>query len=154
MTASNHAITGALVAVIVPMPALAIVTAFTAHFIMDGLPHFGINQVNTLKRNKDKRFLYVLIYDVAVSAILLLLVPVLLKDVVPIWLSAICMVVCMSPDLVWGWRFYHEVKDNTERPKSLFSRLHSWVQWSESPKGALVEVVWAILVISLIIRVS
>jgi predicted ABC-type exoprotein transport system permease subunit len=152
MTASNHAITGALIAVVVPAPVLAIAMSFIAHFIMDALPHFGVNQPDALKRNKDKRFIYVLIYDVALAGILVILLPILLGAVVPIWLSAVCMIACMSPDLVWGWRFYHEIRTGKEKPKSLFSQFHSWIQWSESAKGVLAEVLWASVVITVLVK--
>lgn len=152
MTASNHAITGALIAVVVPIPTLAIFASFLAHFVMDALPHFGISQPDALKRNKDKRFIYVLIYDVALAGILLILLPVLLNTVVPIWFSALCMIACMSPDLVWGWRFYNELRTGKEKPKSFFSKFHSLIQWSESPKGALVEVLWAGGIVTILVN--
>jgi hypothetical protein len=150
MTATNHALTGALIAVIVDKPLPAIVISFTAHFILDAIPHLGFGK-SPLIRNLNPKFFRVLKADVLVAAISLIVVPLILKDKVAFWQTFICMFACMSPDLVWGLRFLNELKEKRVRPKSWFSKFHSWVQWSETPKGGIVEGFWFIALLSIII---
>ena len=65
MTASNHAATGALVAVAVSQPYIAVPLALAAHFAMDGIPHFGLGRgLGILERNRSKVFVQVLLADV------------------------------------------------------------------------------------------
>jgi hypothetical protein len=142
MTATNHAITGAVIAVAVTQPILAILLAFGAHFAMDAIPHFGIPAKDVFERNNNRSFRLVLIADCLAAAILLLLIPYLLRNQYDWWLVFLCMFACMSPDLVWGARFYHELKTKTQKLKSRFSRFHSHIQWSETYQGAFVELVW------------
>jgi hypothetical protein len=41
MTATNHAITGAIIAVVIDKPVIALPLALLSHFAQDALPHFG-----------------------------------------------------------------------------------------------------------------
>lgn len=150
MTASNHAVTGALIAVSVRQPAVAVVLSFFAHFAMDAIPHFGLKISDVFERNNSAKFRKVLIIDVVLSAILLIMLPLLLSESFnPVYIF-LCMFACMSPDLVWGLRFYGELKNKVEKPKSLFSQFHNWVQWSETPKGIIVELIWFVIVLILV----
>lgn len=149
MTATNHAITGALVASFVPNPATAIPLAFLAHFLMDAIPHFGIHIGDELSRNKTRLFKVVLISDLALAGLLLLSIPLLLSENAGLTLA--CMLACMSPDVVWGYRFFYELQENRIRQKNFFSRFHTKIQWSETPKGLLVEVAWFAMVLSLVL---
>lgn len=152
MTATNHALTGALVAVVVKQPFLALPLAFAAHFVMDVVPHFGITVTkDVLKKHKTPLFLSVLKADVAVSGLLLLLVPFQLHTEVNWLLLLGCMIACMSPDLVWGYRYYFELRDKKARPLGWFSMFHKRIQWSETEAGALVEVGWCLSVASLVL---
>lgn len=151
MTASNHALTGALIAVTVKQPALGLCLAFLAHFAMDAIPHFGLKIDDVFKRNNSAKFRRVLALDVVLSAILLITIPLLLADSFnPIYVF-LAMFLCMSPDLVWGYRFYGELKTKKEKQKSFFSKFHNWIQWSESPSGIFVEIVWFFAVLLLLI---
>jgi hypothetical protein len=153
MTASNHALTGALIAVVVNAPLPAVVLAFMAHFILDAIPHLGFGKSVQI-RNLNPKFFKVLKLDVLLAAILLIAIPILLRDNVAIWLTFTCMFACMSPDLVWGWRFLNELRDRKVRPKSWFSRFHSWIQWSETPDGGYVEAIWLLSALFIIISQS
>lgn len=141
MTATNHSLTGALIAVAVTNP-IAIPLAFLAHFAMDAIPHFGISETDVFKKPDNKIFRTVLSTDSLVALVGLILVPIALHRVVPIWLSLACMIACMSPDLVWGWHYYHVIKNHVHRKRSWFSRLHKKIQWKEVEWGASVEAVW------------
>jgi hypothetical protein len=153
MTATNHALAGALIAIAIKEPLPAIILAFIAHFILDAIPHLGFGK-SPLIRNLNPKFFKVLKLDVLLAAILLIVVPLLLKDKIVVWLTFTCMFACMSPDLVWGWRFLNELKEKKVRPKNWFSKFHSWIQWSETPDGRYIEVVWFISALFIIISQS
>jgi hypothetical protein len=150
MTATNHALTGALIATIIVQPLPAVLMSFIAHFALDAIPHLGFEKSPTI-RNSNPSFLRVLKLDVLLAAIALIAIPLLLREIVPVWQTFLCMFACMSPDLVWGWRFFGELKTRKVRPKSYFSKFHSWIQWSETPQGLIIESIWFIGTLSLIV---
>lgn len=150
MTATNHAVTGALIATIIPNPFIAIPLAFTAHFVMDAIPHFGINEQDALKRNKNRTFLLVLMIDIMIAGLLLLSLPIALGGAINPWLVFASMLTCMAPDLVWGWRFYGEIKYKIQKRMSSFSIFHEKIQRSETPKGLIVEILWFVVVFNLV----
>ena len=150
MTATNHAITGALVATVVHQPVLAVPIAFAAHFVMDAIPHFGLPH-STLERNTKKEFRLVLLVDMFLLVILLIALPIFIGSSAHAWwLILLCMLACISPDLIWGYRFYFELKTKTEKAKNLFSRFHKKIQWSETQHGLVTEILWFASVISLV----
>lgn len=151
MTATNHALTGALIASVIREPLVAIPAAFAAHFVMDTIPHFGLNHKDVFSRNDDRWFKLVLIGDVLIAVVLLVVIPLLLHPMLPILLTLSCMIACMSPDLVWGWHFYHEVRYKTIKSKTWFSKVHKKIQWSETIHGALTEIVWFTAFLTIII---
>lgn len=142
MTATNHAVTGAVVAVIFQQPLLAIPIAFAMHFVMDAIPHFSVQYTDVFSRNKNQLFKQVLVADVVISASLLIVLPFILSPAHSPYLVFASMLACMSPDLVWGWRFLSEIRTKTEKPKGHFSRFHLWVQHSETIRGAYAEAIW------------
>ena len=151
MTATNHAITGALIATVVHQPVLAILIAFAAHFAMDAIPHFGLPHA-AIVRNTNKEFKLVLLTDMTLLVLLLIAVPLLIGSTLhPWWLLLLCMLACISPDLIWGYRFYFELKTKVEKAKSLFTRFHKKIQWSETQQGIVTELMWFTGVISLVI---
>ena len=151
MTATNHAATGALVAVLINRPLIALPVAFIMHFVMDAIPHFGLNIPSITQRNKDKIFKRVLIGDIIIAGLLLIILPLLLSPEYNWWLVFLCSFACMAPDLVWGWRLYFELKNKTERAKSWFSKFHATIQWRETPVGAFVEIAWFCSILYLIL---
>jgi hypothetical protein len=146
MTATNHAVTGVLVATVINEPLLAVPVAFISHFVMDVIPHFDAGP------NSPRLAKIVVFADVLSASILSLVLALLLKSDISPWLVLACAFTCMSPDLVWGWRFY-KLKDISRilsEPMSLFSKLHLKIQWSETHPGAYVEVFWLVSVLALI----
>jgi hypothetical protein len=154
MTATNHAITGALVATLLKEPLLAIPVAFVIHFVMDTIPHFGfkVEGVEDLKkRNLDKLFKKVLISDVAVAALLLFIIPIALSEAYSWWVVLACMIACISPDLVWAYRFYYEIRSKKLLPQSWLTKFHNYIQWAETPKGAIFEAAWFLVSASILL---
>lgn len=149
MTASNHALAGALTAILIPKPIIAIPLAFVLHFGLDAIPHFGLDEKGAKMRDKKQIFWIILGIDMLIAAALLINLPLLITFV-PAWLVFACMFACMAPDLLWGWRLALEIKYKKITQKSLFSRFHTWIQWREFPSGLIVELIVFIGLLSLI----
>jgi hypothetical protein len=144
MTTTNHALAGAIIAQIVPIPGLAVLLAFFSHFVMDALPHFGIPIQNddVWARNNRTIFKFISRLDTVITFALF---------VISSWLSTggadwktvfACMFAAIFPDLVWVYRFIKEQKTHKVLPKSWFSKFHAWLQWGERPWGWVIEAVW------------
>lgn len=41
MSITNHLLVGSLIGLVISNPALAVATAYTSHFVMDAVPHYG-----------------------------------------------------------------------------------------------------------------
>lgn len=154
MTATNHVITGALVAAYVEHPFIAIPLAFLAHFAMDAIPHFRITAKNDMERFNQRAFKKLLMADTAVAVLLIVVIPLLLYGIRPWWLVVVCMMACASPDLAWGWRFFLALHKRIDKKKNTFSRLHSLIQWSETQSGIYVELAWFLAVSLLVLLKS
>ena len=140
MTATNHALTGAVIALAVKKPELAIPLAFVVHFAMDAIPHFdaGPDSPNLAK--------IAISIDLIIAACLTVALSLLIKNGASGWLIFACASACMSPDLVWGWRYYklRDFRKIISEPMSRFSRFHQKIQWSETRQGIFVEIAWFI----------
>ena len=135
MTASNHVITGALIGAVIGNP-VAIPVAFLAHFALDALPHFGLDE------HTDRKFLLVLSADAGLASALLLVIAVLQPANWP--LIFMCGIACASPDLMWFPRWVREIRGKKPKPLSLIARFHARIQWAERQRwwGVLCEVMW------------
>jgi hypothetical protein len=75
MTATNHMLAGAVVAVGLQHPLLIAPIAVLSHFVLDGLPHFGVHRHDHAKRNRHPLFQYMLAVDIALAVAMVLLLP-------------------------------------------------------------------------------
>lgn len=146
MTATNHALTGALVATVVKQPWLAVPLAFASHFVCDAIPHFGAN----LKFPGRAMYTWLVIdgFTALFFAIFLIY-----KGVENPVLLAICGFVAMSPDLAW---LYYGLKGQLSKLKSYdpISKFHSKIQLYQKPPGLVIEFIWAFLMVTLIIKLQ
>ena len=150
MTATNHAITGAAVALIAKKPELAIPGAFLSHFLIDALPHFKVRG-EVLERNRNKLFWLINLVDLGFAVALFVILPIILRPLLPAWVTYTCMFAGIAPDVIWFYRIYGEVKTKIVKSKNKFSQFHSYIQWSETPPGIVVEVLWFISMWSILI---
>lgn len=147
MTATNHALTGVAIALIVKQPALAIPLAFLSHYVTDAIPHSyptGISEKNAkLHANVD-----------SLIAIGLTIGFALLATGVSFWTITLSALAAVGPDLVWVWRYYRlgSIKKALSPPMSRLSQFHDKIQWSETRKGYIVEYVWLLAMMYLIGR--
>ncbi len=138
MTATNHALTGALIGLIIGEPLLAVPAALVSHFICDAIPHWTPNTPAYI-RLRSNTFRNYLIAE----AFLCFLLVVILALVRPEhWLLAsICAFVATSPDLLWIPKFIRARRGQKLKP-NLYERFAQGIQWFIKPIGALVEIAW------------
>lgn len=135
MTASNHVITGALIGAVISSP-IALPIALVAHFALDALPHYGLDEHN------NRKFLLVLSIDAGLAAALLFVIFALHPTN---WLLiAACGVACASPDLMWFPRWLREINGKKPKPMNKLERFHAQIQWAEREKwwGIVCETAW------------
>ena len=147
MTATNHMLTGAVIAVAVKQPALVVPLAFLSHFVLDAIPHFGIHEDDVLRRNKHPLFRAVVGVDILLVIAVVIALPLLVSSV-SWWVVLLAMLAAYAPDSVWLVRFWREMKTQTWRPGGWYARWHQKIQWSEKPWGLSVEVVWAAMMVT------
>lgn len=163
MTATNHALTGALVALVVKKPELSIPLAFASHFALDVIPHYNPPEVqkrsftNFVDRWSEKlsqtSFVIVFAVDMLLLAIILLATLFIKSSDVSKWTVFFSAVAAISPDFVGGrYLLYQILRIKIQKPTKLnpFSRFHLWLQWMERPWGMIVEIFWFLLMIGLI----
>jgi hypothetical protein len=142
VTATNHAATGALIAMAVKQPWLAIPFAFLSHFILDAIPHFGIHEDDVIKRNGHWLFRTVVAADVLLAVTLFIALPIAGRHTVAWGLILACMTSAFLPDATWIYRYFGEIRTKLARPHGWYDWFHQKIQWSEKPWGLIIEIVW------------
>lgn len=143
MTATNHALSGALIGATISQPYLAIPLAFASHFVLDAIPHFGLDDVGGHSNIKNRKLFHrVLVFDA------------LLLSIVFIWLLIIgasglvfaCLIAAGSPDFVWAYRYVFQEKlgKKSPRPMNGLNKLHASIQ-KQTINGAFTEAIVAIV---------
>lgn len=150
MTASNHFVTGALIAVAVRQPVLAVPLAFASHFALDALPHFGFAGQSGIGQGLRRRASLTVIWFDVVSWLLLMYFFI----GQPWWLWAAALA-AVSPDIAWAYRFIFKEKWGklAPGPTNSFNRFHQKIQKYERPWGIFIEIAWFILFLSLLTRI-
>lgn len=143
MTATNHALTGVLIGLTVTNPAFALPLAFVSHFALDAIPHFG----NHPKfKHTSLAFFYMLVCDAAVASAVMLSLFIMQPSGYMLGIG--CAIASMSPDLMWFPAYSRDFRHQVQKKrKNIFTKFHSIIQWSETPRGVYVEVVWFFLAI-------
>ena len=151
MTATNHALTGALIGLSVSNPVLAVGLAFASHFVLDALPHYGPTKQNIA----GESFRNYLLVDMALCAVLVGVLFVIAHDN---WLLAsVCAFVATSPDAMWATDFFRArrgLKKRDVTKRNALVRLHAAVQWYQKPAGAITELAWVSTAIVLLVRLA
>lgn len=149
MTATNHAAAGAIVAIIIKEPVLALPLAFVSHFLLDTVPHFGYpghgGFGEALKHRLTYLFILLDVVGFSVLAWTLIGTP---------WLAKVSAFLAITPDLVWvSYYFGYEKRDKIPPGKG-YLNFHSRIQWCERPWGIWIEVAVMILLISLVLKLK
>ena len=146
MTGTNHFLTGAAIGLSVTQPVIALPLAFLSHFVLDALPHFGVAYDENLK-SRPKIFSRVTWVDAPIGAGLLLLAALTQP-----WLVPVCMVLALSPDFVWIYKFLvlEQSGKLPPTPKGPISQFHKDIQRYERSWGIYVEIVFAAVLLILV----
>lgn len=141
MTATNHGLFGAVIAIsLQKYPAVALAIAPFSHFLLDAIPHFGDLKMSP----HGKQFFKILITDCTLAVITTLLVAWVWKDIA--LLVVVCSFLAASPDLMW--LYFEYLKPTKKNKLPWFAKFHSWIQWSQTPRGVVVELAWFAIFIS------
>lgn len=147
MMATSHAVTGAAIALAVREPGLALPLALASHFVLDAIPHIGLDEYGG-HRKKKKLFHKILRADASLLALFLLF---LLASGVS-WLVFACVFLAGAPDFVWAYRYVVQEKlgKAKEHPKNPLNRFHSKIQWSQTLHGAFLEIPYAFTILYIV----
>ena len=133
MLATNHALSGALIASVLPLP-MALPFAFASHFVLDALPHYGI-----AKKLRNKSHLYRLLVkcDIEIALTGALGIAVIHK-----WHMEAGAWIAWSPDLLWVIYYFTHNKTLQMHPNNKFMKFHLDIQKYERPWGIIIEVIF------------
>jgi hypothetical protein len=152
MIATNHALTGTAIGLIVGEPLLALPLSLLSHYICDALPHFAFTTTtDNSKKDRLMRSRLFRNYLIAEASLCLLIVAGLVMLQPSHWLlAAVCAFVAASPDLLSSRRYFTIVSKKKWKP-GLYTRFAHKIQWFERPIGAVVEAAWLIAVIIILL---
>ena len=140
MTATNHVVTGMLVATFINNPLIALPVALASHFALDAIPHFGFPTIS-------KKF--VIFYSADIGFAASILAATLLLQPAGVWLLLVCGITAASPDLMW--LHYLVVKREQFNKKwPAIVRFHSKIQ-TERLRYIVVEAAWLLIFGSLLV---
>lgn len=145
----NHATTGALIGLSLT-PLAAVPIAFTSHFLLDAVPHYGPRYGDAAV--STKLFTGGLLIDMVACVALVL---ILIVSQPWQWLVAcLCSFVATLPDVGWlpGYLRAQSKKGSfTPEGQGRVLRFAKRIQWFEKPIGVLVEVAWFVATVLLLL---
>lgn len=158
MTATNHALTGAVIALAIKRPEFAIPLAFLSHFAVDAIPHYnpaGVKGFNKLKRKfKDRAFWWIFGVDMIAWPVLLISLPLLLITNVSPATIFFSMLAAVSPDFIDGYNFLIGLIWHKKAKPTWFDRFCIAIQIYEKPPGLAIEALWLALMVYLISKLT
>lgn len=147
MNISNHAATGAIIAMSIDKPIIGIPLALASHIVLDYIPHFGYKESGGIQESLKHRLTYLVI---GVDIILLTLLAVLLRD--QSFYVFFAAIVAQSPDFIWLYYYLVNDRKGKETKLTWFDRLHANVQWCERPWGIVIEYSFFTLLVTIILK--
>lgn len=138
MTATNHALTGAIIGLTISNPVVAIPLALLSHYVLDALPHYRPD-VPEEQLYRSKGFA---LYLIAEASLCFLLVITLVATRPTDWLLAsVCAFVAAAPDL-FSIPIYRRIRSGKKKSMNAYMKFASGIQWFEKPTGVVVEAAW------------
>jgi hypothetical protein len=142
VTGFNHGITGAVIALTIKNPVLAVPLSFVSHFAQDLLPHHDYFAGPNDQHLFSRKFNAMLVVDFLLSVSLVVALAILFPA--HRWLIIICMIAAACPDLTQSYYHLYLSRIKKRKPKiDRLSKFHYSLQWAESSWGGLVEIAWA-----------
>ncbi|HEX5447914.1 MAG TPA: hypothetical protein VFW90_01800 [Candidatus Saccharimonadales bacterium] len=146
MTATNHAITGAVIATVIHNPAVALPLAFFSHFFQDALPHFGYGGNGGYRQAvKHPSLKFVMAGDVV---FFMPFVIILLSHHASLWVY-LAAFLALCPDFYNFIRYFFLGKGNEDK----ISQFLTFIQWCERPWGIIVEIAWYVAGLILLVNI-
>jgi hypothetical protein len=130
MTGLNHALAGGLIGKFVPLP-LVMPLALASHFILDMLPHYGIDQ-----EQRDKSLFWRIFFSVDALATFCLAVYAIQSQHYAMFLGGLF---ATMPDYLWVGRIIKTRSFNLSSHSNSFTRWHANIQRFERPWGIWIE---------------
>lgn len=147
MTATNHALTGAVIGLVVGQPLIAVPAALVSHFVCDALPHYKFNLPDSVLL-RTKGFRDYLIVDASLCVLLVALLALFHPQH---WLlAAVCAFIATSPDLLWINK-YLKTRRGQHWKRSAIHKFAGGIQWFQRPIGILVEVAWFVAAVIILL---
>lgn len=137
MTGTNHAITGAIIGMVVA-PVAAVPLAIMSHFALDSIPHYGDNSLS----QSEQRFRRIVIADAVITVTFL--VSILIIRPAHWGIAIIAALLAMSPDLMWLPNFMRASRGKQARPYNKVMHVHEKMQ-REHVWGWIVEAAWLLI---------
>lgn len=152
MTATNHALFGGVIALVIKEPVLALPLAFLSHFLVDYIPHYSMDDKYLFK----KRFNVYLFFDALICIIMAFLSVLYLENGL---LVATCMFLATSPDFMWAYhKLYREHYKGLKPKLGQIARFHKKIQASShyryAKRGKIIEATWFVVMASIIIKIG
>ena len=130
MIGFTHGLTGGLIARFLPLP-IALPLALASHFLLDTLPHYGIDQ-----RQRDKSSFWKIFFTVDALATLGLAIYAISSHHYAMFLGGLAGVI---PDFLWVGRVIRTRSFDLSHHGNWFTRWHASIQKLERPWGLWVE---------------
>jgi len=129
--------TGAVIALTVKNPILAVPLAFLSHFVQDLIPHYGSKNTKLFGRGFNTYLIADFLFSLCLMALLGFWFPS------HTWIIWGCMIAAASPDLMWAYyKLYIGHIKMREIKLGSVAAFHQSIQWKQTPPGAIVEAVW------------
>ena len=138
MTAINHALTGAVIGLVVGEPLIALPAALASHFVCDALPHYKFSLPDKVLL-KTKGFRNYLIAEASLCVLLVLCLAFFQPQ--HWFLASICAFLATAPDLLWLNK-YLKMRRGQNWKWNSFAKFACGIQWFQKPIGGLVEIAW------------
>ena len=136
MISTNHVLGGTAIALAVKQPALAVPLAFLSHFVFDATPHWNYGD-----KPGTKLWWKIWIADAIGSGLVIGLLALAAPDYA--WAIILGGISAELPDFFWVYYL------KAGKPQWWFFRFHSWIQWSETPRGLYFELGYFTLLIAI-----
>lgn len=146
MTGLNHGLTGGLIALTVN-PVVALPLALVSHFILDIVPHYGIDQ-----KERDKSMFWKIFSTLDVLMIAGLAVFTVVSgyfgDFTPLIVA--CAFLATSPDYYWVIEVIKNRSFKLDKHRNRFMKWHAKIQKYEFKKGIYIELCYTLFLLWLI----
>ncbi len=130
MIGFNHALVGALIGKVLPLP-LALPVAIASHFVLDALPHYGLPH-----KQRDRSKVWKIVFTIDFFATAALIIPAVATHH---YAMLACGVAAVLPDFVWVGKFIKNKSFDMSNTGNWYTKWHAGIQHYERPWGVWVE---------------